>query len=56
MLILNAAMAPADLFVPQGTRVLVIVIIIIIIILTSTFRSRYKGYRAEICTGCITCE
>ena len=34
-----------------GTRVLVL-----IILLTSTFRSRYKGYRAEICTGCITCE
>ena len=38
---LNATMAPADLFVPRGTRVLVI--IIILLLLTSTFRSDYMG-------------
>ena len=36
-----------------GTRVLVIIIIfILLILLTSTFRSDYTSYRAEICTLC----
>ena len=59
MLIWMLLWHPLTYLFPRGTRVLVsiiLIILIILILLTSTFRSCYKGYRAEICTGCITCE
>ena len=53
MLIWMLLWHPLTYLFPRGTRVLVLLLIIIIILHTSTFWSDYKGYRAEICTGCI---